>query len=210
LTILRASIRISAAFGVFFFIMFSVRAASNAGRLAPPPATPAALQRPQSAGEYNIGAGDVLQITVWKEPDASVPSVVVRPDGKITMPLLKDVEVSGLTPTAVAGTVREKLSVFIRDPDVTVVVSAINSRKIYILGAVRREGSVSLNSGLTVLQALTEAGGLTEYAKRKKIYVLRVQGGTTHRLPFQYDNVIKAQKPAQDIELLPGDTIVVP
>ncbi len=160
--------------------------------------------------DYRIGAGDILQITVWKDPDASVPSAIVRPDGKITIPLIKEVEVVGLTPTAAEKTITERLDKVIQGVDVTVIVKDIQSKKIYVIGAVKKEGTLQYTYRMSVMQALTEAGGLTDYAKRKKIYILRNEGGKDYRLPFDYDAVIKGQKMEQNIQLLAGDTIVVP
>ena len=160
--------------------------------------------------DYVIGAGDTLQISVWKEPDASVPSVVVRPDGKIAMPLLKEVVVAGLTPTQVEKNVTERLTKFINSPDVSVVVTNINSKKIYIVGAVKKEGPIAYTYRMSVMQALSEAGGLTDYAKRKKIYVLRNDNGKDYHFAFNYDEVIKGEKMEQNIQLLPGDTLIIP
>ena len=160
--------------------------------------------------DYRIGAGDLLTISVWKEPDASVPSAVVRTDGKISMPLLKEVEVAGLTPTQVEKTITAKLSKLINGADVTVVVTAINSKKVYVVGAVRREGPIAFTYRMSVMQAISEAGGLTDYAKRKKIYVLRTENGKEYRIAFNYDQVIRGSNPEQNIELLPGDTLVIP
>jgi polysaccharide export outer membrane protein len=166
---------------------------------------------PQALPEgYRIGAGDVLQIAVWKEADASVPEVVVRADGKISVPLVKEIDVLGLTPKDLEKLLTEKLSRLINDPDVTVVAKKINSLKVYLAGAVRKEGSVPLLGPMTVLQAINEAGGLTEYAKKKKIYVLRPEGGKQTRLPFNYEDVIKGGHPEQNILLKPNDMIVVP
>jgi polysaccharide export outer membrane protein len=162
-----------------------------------------------TSDDYVIGAGDVLSISVWKEPDASVPSVVVRPDGKIAMPLLKDITVAGMTPAQAEAMITQKLSPIIHDAEVTVVVTAINSKKVYVLGAVRKEGPIAYTYRMTALEAISEAGGLTEYAKRKKIYILRTENGQTTRLPFNYDQVIRGEKMEQNIQLLPGDTIVV-
>ncbi|HWC00662.1 MAG TPA: polysaccharide biosynthesis/export family protein [Bryobacteraceae bacterium] len=159
---------------------------------------------------YHIGAGDVLQIMVWREPDASVPSAIVRPDGKIAMPLLKEVSVVGLSPREAQDLITERLSKFIHGADVTVVVTAINSTKAYIVGAVKREGPISLQYRMTVLQALSEAGGLTDYAKRKKIYVLRTENGKPYRLPFNYDAVLKGERMEENVQVMPDDTIVVP
>lgn len=158
---------------------------------------------------YQIGAGDVLQISVWKEPEAST-SVVVRPDGMITMPLLKEVMVAGLTPTQVEKVITEGLSKTITEPDVTVIVSGINSKKIYAIGAVKREGPISYTYRMSIMQAISEAGGLTDYAKRRKIYVLRDENGTQRKLPFDYDAALKGERMDLNIPLLPGDTLVVP
>jgi len=159
---------------------------------------------------YRIGAGDVLQIMVWKDPDTSVPTAVVRPDGKIAMPLLKEVPVAGLTPKEAERVITERLGQFIRGADVTVVVTQINSTKAYVVGAVKKEGPISLLYRMSILQALSEAGGLTDYAKRKKIYLLRTENGKEFRFPFNYDSVIKGQQMEQNIPVIPGDTIVVP
>jgi polysaccharide export outer membrane protein len=159
---------------------------------------------------YQIGAGDTLQISVWKEPDVSVPSIVVRPDGMITVPLIKEVEVGGLTPRQVEKVIVERLAQFLNDANVTVVVTASNSKKVYVIGAVRKEGPLPYTYRMTVMQALTEAGGLTEYAKRKKIYILRTESGKDYRLDFNYDEVVKGERMEQNIPLLPGDTLVIP
>jgi polysaccharide biosynthesis/export protein len=163
-----------------------------------------------TSDEYLIGSGDTLQISVYKEPEASVPSVVVRPDGKITMPLIKDVAVAGLTPRQVEAAITERLGKFITDPNVTVVVAAINSKKIYLIGGVKKEGTLPYTYGMTVMQALSEAGGLTDYAKRSKIYILRTESGREYRLGFNYDEVVKGEKMEQNVVLLSGDTIVIP
>jgi len=160
--------------------------------------------------DYVIGDGDTLQISVWKEPEASVPTAVVRPDGKITVPLIKEVEVAGLTPPQAEKTITERLAKFIVDPNVTVVVATINSKKIYVIGAARKEGPLPYTYGMTVMQALSEAGGLTDYAKRKKIYILRTESGREYRLDFNYDDVVKGESMEQNILLLPGDTVVIP
>ena len=160
--------------------------------------------------DYVIGAGDTLQISVWKEPEASVPVVVVRPDGKITVPLIKEVEVAGLTPAQAEQTITERLAKFIADANVTLVVATISSKKIYIIGAARKEGPLPYTYGMSVMQALSEAGGVTEYAKRKKIYILRTENGREYRLDFNYDDVVKGQSMEQNILLLPSDTVVIP
>jgi polysaccharide biosynthesis/export protein len=159
---------------------------------------------------YEIGAGDVLQIVVWKEPEASVAGAVVRPDGKITMPLIKEISVSGMTPTEAEKYIAGRLSDVIAGADVTVIVKEIHSKKVYLIGAVKREGPMAYTYRMNVVQALSEAGGLTDYAKRKKIYVLRTEKGKDYRFPVDYDSVLKGEHMEMNIPLLPGDTIVVP
>ena len=160
--------------------------------------------------DYEIGAGDELAISVWKEPDASVPGVVVRPDGKISMPMLKEVSVIGLTPTQAEKVITEQLVKFIAAADVTVIVKAINSKKIYVVGGVKKEGPIPYTYRMTIMQAISEAGGLTDYAKKKKIYVLRHQNGRDYQLPFDYNAALQGEKMELNIPLLPGDTLVVP
>ncbi len=159
--------------------------------------------------DYRIGAGDVLQVSVWKEPEASIPNIVVRPDGKITVPLLKDIEVAGLTPREAEKLITRGLAGFITDANVTVIVTGINSKKIYIIGAVKREGPLAYTYRMTIMQALTEAGGLTDYAKRKKIYVLRARNGKETKIGFDYDAVLKGND-VERVLLLPNDTLVIP
>ncbi len=163
-----------------------------------------------SADEFRIGAGDVLQIVVWKEVEASVPDVSVRVDGMVSLPYVKEVQLAGLTPSEAEQMLTERYARFIKDPDVTVVVKQINSTKIYVMGAVRREGALPLRSSMTVLQAIIEAGGLSEYAKQSKIYILRPENGKQTRLPFDYAAVIKGERVEQNIPLQSGDSIVVP
>ena len=160
--------------------------------------------------DYHIGAGDVLQISVWKEPEASVPHAVVRPDGKIGLPLLKEVEVIGLTPAQAEKVITSRLSKLIPAADVTVVVTGINSKKIYIVGAVKKEGPIAYTYRMTVMQALSEAGGINDYAKRKKIYILRTENGKDYKLPFDYEAALRGERMELNIPLLPNDTLVVP
>jgi polysaccharide biosynthesis/export protein len=159
--------------------------------------------------EYRFGAGDALQISVWKEPEVSVPSTVVRPDGNVTIPLLKDIKVIGRTPKEVEAMITAGLSSYISGVNVTVVVTGMSSKKIYIIGAVKREGPIAYTYKMTAMQALIEAGGLTDYAKRKKIYVLRARNGVETKIPFKYDDVLKGNNP-DELTLMPNDTLVVP
>ena len=164
----------------------------------------------QPSSTYVIGAGDVLAINVWQEPEASVLSTVVRSDGLISLPLIKEIEAAGLTPKQLEKALTEKLSKQIRQPDVTVLVKEIHSEKIYLIGALKKESQLPLKSSLTVLQAIAEAGGVTDYAKKSKIYVLRKENGKQVKYPFDYTSVIRGEHMEQNITLKPGDTIVVP
>jgi len=163
-----------------------------------------------SSREYRIGAGDVLQIVVWKEPEVSVPEAVVRADGKISVPLIREVDAAGLTILEFEKSLEDKLGKYIVDPAVTVVARQINSKKVYMVGAVRKEGPITLVRPLTVLQAINEAGGVTDYAKKKKIYVLRNENGRQVKLPFDYQAVIQGEHLEQNRMLFPDDTVVVP
>jgi polysaccharide export outer membrane protein len=172
----------------------------------------AADERPKPAIEdpgYLIGAEDVLHISVWREPELT-NTVPVRPDGKITVPLINDVQAVGLTPMQLAMSITEKLKKFVTEPQVTVIVTAINSRRIYIVGEVGRAGAFTLVPGMTVLQALSSAGGFSQFADLKNIYILRVENNKSLRFPFNYKEVIKGNRAEQNIVLKPGDTIVVP
>lgn len=158
---------------------------------------------------YVIGAQDVLDIDVWKEAELT-RSVPVRPDGKISLPLLNDVQAAGLTPTQLSEEITTELKKFITDPQVTVIVTEINSQRVYILGEMTRPGAYPLLPGMTVLQALSSAGGFTPFANSKKIYVLRGEGGKQEKFPFNYKEVIKGKNTEQNIVLKAGDQIVVP
>jgi len=158
---------------------------------------------------YLIGAQDVLDVSVWKEPELS-RQVPVRPDGKISLPLLNDVQAAGLTPTQLAAQITMGLNKYMTNPQVTVIVSEINSQRIYILGEVARAGAYVLLPGMTVLQALSNAGGFTPFSNVKNVHVLRQENGKQQKLFFNYKEVISGKRTEQNIELKPGDTIVVP
>ncbi|HEY7617271.1 MAG TPA: polysaccharide biosynthesis/export family protein [Terriglobales bacterium] len=157
---------------------------------------------------YVIGPEDTLHVSVWKEPDLTA-TLPVRPDGKISLPLLNDVQAAGLTPMQLADSITEKLKKYISDPRVTVVVTAMNSQRVYVLGEVMHTGAMPLTPGMTVLQALASAG-FTQFANTKGIYVLRVENSKQQKLPFNYKQVVKGESMAQNVVLKPGDTIVVP
>ena len=184
---------------------------SNQSAQSPVPAMAddAAKKSATADPNYVIGAQDVLDINVWKEPDVS-RVVPVRPDGKISLPLLNDVQAAGLTPDQLAAKVTEELKKYVTNPQVTVIVTAINSQRVYILGEVTRPGAFPLLPGMTVLQALSSAGGFTQFAKVKSIFVRRLQDGKESKYLFNYKDVIGGKRPEQDILLKAGDTIVVP
>lgn len=158
---------------------------------------------------YLIGPGDVLDIQVWREPDLS-RAYTVRPDGKITMPLLDDVQAAGLTPMQLKDVLEKGLARFIEGPNVSVGVAEINSKFIYVLGKVNTPGQFPLQRGMTVLQALSLAGGFAEWADEKNIVILRERQGKKVRIPFNYKDVSRGKDLEGNIVLLPGDTIVVP
>jgi polysaccharide export outer membrane protein len=164
---------------------------------------------PNADPDYVIGADDVLSVDVWKEPDHS-RTVPVRPDGKISLPLLNDFDAAGLTPTQLASSIAARLRTIVVNPQVTVIVTQINSRRIYVLGEVIRAGAYPLASDMTVLQALSTAGGFTPFADVNKIHVIRTEKDRQVILHFRYKEVISGQKPEQNIRLKPGDSIVVP
>lgn len=158
---------------------------------------------------YVIGAQDVLDINVWKEPSVS-RTVPVRSDGKISLPLLDDVQAAGLTPMQLTASLTEKLKKFLEDPQVTVIVTQINSQRVYIIGQVMRPGAFPLLPNMTILQALATAGGLAQFANGKKIYLLRTEGGKQARYNFNYKDVLSGRKPEENLVLKTGDQIVVP
>lgn len=160
--------------------------------------------------DYQIGAGDVLKVTVWHEPDASVASVVVLPTGRVSLPLLHEVEVVGLTIPQLEKKLTDKLGTLLNTPEVSVSVLGMNSKKVYITGKVKKEGPLSLTYPMTVMQALSEAGGVTDYAKKKGIYVLRTEDGRQFKIPFDYRAVLKGEHLETNVPLIPGDMIVVP
>jgi polysaccharide biosynthesis/export protein len=172
-------------------------------------ATTTVSQVPANDPEYKIGAQDVLRIDVWKEEQLT-RTVPVRPDGKVTLPLLNDVQAAGLTPMQLAGVLSEGLKKYINSPQVTVTITEINSRRTYVMGEVTRAGAFPILPNMTVLQALTSAGGFTQFAKTKNIYVLRMESGKQVKHPFNYKDVINGKKPEDNIQLQAGDVIVVP
>jgi polysaccharide export outer membrane protein len=190
--------------------------AGKPAQQAPPASTapaaaavaPQALAAGAAADTYVIGASDVLAITVWKEPTLS-GSLLVRPDGMISLPLLGDVQASGLTPLQLADQITVRLKKYVQDPNVSVVVSQIHSKIVYLLGEVAKKGPIEMTPGMTLLEAIGSAGGITEDANAKKIYILRNEAGKHEKIPVHYKQALKGDS-ALDLVLKPGDTIVVP
>jgi polysaccharide export outer membrane protein len=158
---------------------------------------------------YVIGPEDELIITVWREPDIS-RTVPVRPDGRISLPLLNDVQASGLTPMQLGTEITSRLTKFISAPQVTVIVTKVSAQRIFVAGEVGRAGAYTFVPGMTVLEAISSAGGLTPFAKQSKVSILRMENGKQVRLPVNYKEVLNGRRPEQNISLKPGDTIVVP
>jgi polysaccharide export outer membrane protein len=160
--------------------------------------------------DYVIGVDDVLAITVWKEPDIS-KTIPVRPDGKITLPLVGDVQAAGKTPRMLQQELHNSLASFVAVPEVAVIVQEVKSVKFNIVGEVARPGSYPLGESMTVLDAIAQAGGVGIYAKSNSIYVLRLRpDGSSVQLPFHYKQVLKGTNLSQNVRLQPRDTIVVP
>lgn len=170
------------------------------------PAVPPGLH--DSAEHYAIGVADSIRVNVWKNPDLSA-TLIVDPNGSVSLPLLGDIHVAGMTTSDLGALLSSRYASYVVTPQVTVSVLEIRSRQVYVMGQVGKAGSYSLLTPLTVLQLIAQAGGLTPYAKRNKIYVLRATAGQTQKIPFHYGNVTHGDA-RQDIELQPGDTVIVP
>jgi polysaccharide biosynthesis/export protein len=194
----------------------------DANLKSPDPATsdtakPADISKPADTAKpaevvpagYIVGDSDVIRVNVWKEPEVS-QTVVVRTDGNISLPLINEVKVSGMSPLQIQDLVAEKLKGFLNNPQVTVTVIEIRSKRAFITGEVSRPGTYSLNAQTTVLQLIAQAGGFTPFAKTDSIVVLRTEDGRQSRLKFKYKEVIQGKKTEQNIALHPGDTVVVP
>lgn len=175
---------------------------------AKPSDTPAPTASVAVPNGYVIGAADVLAVTVWKEPTLS-GSLLVRPDGMVSLPLVGDVLATGLTPLQLGDDLTNKLKKYIQDPKVSVVVVAVNSQRIYLLGEVGKPGPLTMTPGMTVLQAVSTAGGPSQYANTKKMYILRNDGGKEQRIPVHYKEALKGDS-SQNLVLKSGDTIVIP
>jgi len=164
----------------------------------------------QAGNEYRIGVGDLLTVSVWDQKDVSQDGVPVRPDGMISLPLVRDVRAQGLTCTQLADRLTELLQVYVTKPTVTVVVKEINSLTIYVLGQVKSSGALPLKSRVRLLQAISMAGGFTPYAHGDAMVVLRKNGTNEQRIPVNYSRIVSGRSPEQNILLQAGDTVIVP
>jgi len=197
----RRAIVLALALGIVFVQFASAQAAA-------PAAAANSASKPHD-NTFVIGNDDVLAINVWKEPDIS-RSIPVRSDGKISLPLVGEVQAAGLTPAKLESEIAIRLKNYISEPEVTVMVQQVNSQKFNILGQVVRPGSYLLANSPTVLDAIALAGGFRDFAKKKSIYVLRQGPGGEQRLPFNYKEVSQGKNMAQNIKLEPGDTVFIP
>jgi|CZKZ01.1.fsa_nt_gi polysaccharide export outer membrane protein len=171
-------------------------------------ATARAATEGTGSDSYVIGASDILTITVWKEPTLS-GTILVRPDGMISLALIGDVQAAGMTPVQLANQISTKLKKYIQEPNVSVVVTQIHSKVVYLMGEVVKRGPVEMTPGMTILTAIASAGGLTDFANSKKIYILRNEPGSQQRIPVHYKEALKGDR-LLNLVLRPGDTIVVP
>jgi polysaccharide export outer membrane protein len=181
--------------GVLMLVAGAVSAAQNGGASAP--------------ADYVVGPDDVLSIVFWRDKDLSA-EVVVRPDGRISLPLLNDVPAAGLTPDQLRALLTTEARRYVEEPTVTVIVKQINSRRVYITGQVEKPGPYPLTAPTSVLQLIALAGGLKEFADREHIIILRKQGARQVGYPFNYEQVVERRKLEQNIALEPGDTVLVP
>ena len=188
-------------------LILTVSAAAASSEPSKAKSSVPALPAPE---EYLIGPDDILAVSVWREPEIS-RNVVVRPDGRISLPLVGDLRASGHTPAELQNEIKDHLLNYLSNPEVTVIVQEARSQKFNILGEVEHPGSYPLSRSMTVLDAIAVAGGLRDFAKSGKIYVLRIMtDGSRARLQFNYKEVIKGQGLSQNVELQPRDTVVVP
>ena len=158
--------------------------------------------------EYVIGVEDVLDIVVWRESDITL-EVIVRPDGKITVPLVGDVQAAGRTASEIAAELTESLSRYIKEPLVAVIVSQINSFRVYVIGEVNAQGVLELRQRTRLLQALALSKGLTEFADKSDIVLIREENGRIERMEFDYKKLVKDENSSDNIYVKPGDTIIV-
>ncbi len=191
---------------LFAFLLFSYSQSPSS-----PEQKPASSQTATSVSDdFVIGLEDVLAINVWREPELSVKEVIVRPDGKISLPLISDIQASGLTTKQLQDQIAERLKEFVASPNVTVVVIKIFSQSVSIVGQVSKPGVYYIGSPVTVLELLARAGGFREEAKTKKIKIVRNEGGKSSQFSFNYKDVSDGKNLQQNIMLKNGDTVIVP
>lgn len=171
---------------------------------SPPPPDP----EPQARHDYVIGIADVLRVTVWKNPDLAA-EVPVRPDGKISVPLLDDLQAEGLTALELKEVITQRLSEYISNPDVTVIVKDMNSRRATVVGEVNKPSAILINQDTRVVEAIALAGGFSNFANRKTVKVLRKNGDDWVEYRFNYDAFVAGKDPDSNLVLAPGDTVVV-
>lgn len=175
------------------------------------PAREAPATRSDVGGaQYMIGVGDILGIHVWKDADISRPSVMVRPDGRISLPLVGDVQAAGLAPSALSSIITEKLKDYVTDPHVTVIVEAINSYRIYMLGHVLKSGVYTFQNPTRLVEAIASAGGFDQFADTSHIIVLSSRGGGQTRVEVEFKKIVSGARLEDNITLHPGDTVIVP
>jgi len=183
--------------------------AASQGRTSDPQVTRGISATPAIADQaYKIGPQDVVQIDVWKEPEIT-RTIPVRPDGKISLPLLNDVQAAGLTAMELANSIRGGLTKYLTNPQVTVTVTQINSLRVFLTGEVTKPGAITLLPNMTALQAVATTG-FTQFARLNGIYILRLENGRQVKYPFHYKDVVKGRKAEENILLKPGDVIVIP
>jgi polysaccharide export outer membrane protein len=190
---------------MLFFVLTLQPALPSAGAQEKKPGSPAPQQEPL----YVIQPNDLLEIFVWKEPDLT-RKVLVRPDGRISFPLVQDLQAAGISPGELKTQVEQKLSQFLTAPEVTVIIDAIQSYRIYVLGKVQKPGSVNVEKPVTVLQALALAGGFQDFAKDQEMTIIRGQGKKNKVFNFNYREAIQGKRAEQNILLESGDVVVVP
>ena len=176
-------------------------------KAAKPDSLPPSALTPEQRLTYIIGVEDELQISVWREPELST-TVVVRPDGMITLPLINDVKAVGLKTEELQNILMDKLKNFVNEPQVTVIVRSIRSRKVYLVGEVGHQGTFTINGDMTALELLAAAGGVGTFAKADAIYILREKDGKKIRIPFHYKKAVAGK--SENVTLQPGDVVVVP
>jgi polysaccharide export outer membrane protein len=202
---MRSRVAVSVVVYALFTVTYAQVSQTGASSQKSAGSTAAPLVLPKG---YVIGPEDVLSIIVWREKDMSA-DVVVRPDGKISLPLLNDVQAAGYTPEQLAEIVEKAAAKFVTDSDATVIVKAINSRKVFVLSEVGKPGTVPLTSEMNVLQLIASVGGFLEYANKDNVTILRTEGGRERRFRFNYNEVVEGKNLQQNIMLQPGDTVLI-